>query len=277
MGYFATLPAYTLLKQNNVNKINELMRNPIIRNNRTERTNVVFIDAMGKTAESLVGLRSIIEKQYARNQTQYKLLECKSHATYFDEANSNVSKHTPKFENMPKEFKPKILKGDKSFKYYAKNNKFVCNLNNNDKNNVLTMTLEHDEEKTDENKSFLKKAVYCKEQYEKILEFSNIDIEYAENIHDKDKFNIKDIDPLKARTSYTRIKLSNTKAFEKFNHFKKALIEYWRNDTQGRNKKMAYKRKANDENDIIVFKKDGKYDDLIEWCIKNKNGYQKRN
>ena len=48
----------------------------------------------------------------------------------------------------------------------AKNNKFVCNLKDGE-TNVLKMTLEHDEEKTDKNKTFLEKAVYCKEEYEK--------------------------------------------------------------------------------------------------------------
>ena len=168
MGYFATLPDYTLLdEKKNLYDIQKELKNNLIRNRRTERTNVVFIDAMGKTAESLVGLRSIIEKQYARNQTQYKLLECKSHATYFDEANSNVSKHTPKFENMPEKFKPKILKKDKSFKSIAKEKKFVCNLNGGG-TNVLKMTLEFDEDKIKEEEHFLKTIIYCKELYEKI-------------------------------------------------------------------------------------------------------------
>jgi hypothetical protein len=84
----------------------QMIKDMILKNleNPTEKTNIIYVDALGKAVESLIGAWSQIILHYKRNQMQSGMLQGANISTIFDEASQIVTKFSKTIKELHTDF-----------------------------------------------------------------------------------------------------------------------------------------------------------------------------
>ena len=84
----------------------QMIKDMILKNleNPTEKTNIIYVDALGKAVESLIGAWSQIILHYKRNQMQTGMLQGANISTIFDEASQIVTKFSKTIKELHTDF-----------------------------------------------------------------------------------------------------------------------------------------------------------------------------